>query len=265
LGLWPCADAGGNQQSHDLDKLHDNWDKLALNFTPHTPMAYWKKQEKHLCFFGIDVHAAALYGVLFTNTNATSTTRQHKRLEGMRGLDLVNFNAIRAIPRPGDTEGWKRPVQAEVLIPDRLPLTYVKEIFFVSEASRDEAGRLWGSTAKHPSFTVDPAIFTDFSVYSAATYNFPFLISTLLTDQHVDRTNLSTARPHKNQFVRSSTHIIHLLSKVYALTGTKAEAIRLPTGDRSTTLFSKSFPVLAHSQDFSRSPTNWPLCCRVQA
>ena len=106
LGLWPCPDPGGNETSHNLDKHHDNWDKLALNFTAHTPMAYWKKQAKHLCFFSISTKAAALDRVLFTDTNATSTIEPHKRLPGLDGLNLVNFSAIRATPAPGDRTGW---------------------------------------------------------------------------------------------------------------------------------------------------------------
>jgi len=71
-GLWPCPEPGGNELSHRLDQTNQNWDKVSLNFTPWTPMAYLKKQASHLCFFVVEVAVAGFEGVIFTDTNATS-------------------------------------------------------------------------------------------------------------------------------------------------------------------------------------------------
>jgi len=49
---------GGNELSHNLDRELGNWDKVSLNFTPHTPMAYHIKKEKHLVFIEIDISVA---------------------------------------------------------------------------------------------------------------------------------------------------------------------------------------------------------------
>jgi len=131
-----------------------------------------------------------------------------------------------------------RPVQAEVLVPDQLSLEYVENVFFVSEESRAEGERLWGNR-DHPPFVVDPSIFADFSVYQAATYNFPFLVSVILTDEHVERGNVQTPRHHKSQFRRINTRMIHVLAQVHALTGTKGRIIWLPTHETSSTIFAK--------------------------
>ena len=50
-GLPPVT--GGNPLSHSLDRRIGNWDKVSLNLTPYTPMAYNRKKEQHLCFLVI--------------------------------------------------------------------------------------------------------------------------------------------------------------------------------------------------------------------
>ena len=49
-GLLSTLITGGNPLSHSLDRYHGNWDKVSLNFTPYTPMAYHRKRAQHLCF-----------------------------------------------------------------------------------------------------------------------------------------------------------------------------------------------------------------------
>ena len=50
---------GGDTLSHDLDRNLGNWDKISLNFRPHTPISYRKKREKHLVFIEIEPEVAA--------------------------------------------------------------------------------------------------------------------------------------------------------------------------------------------------------------
>lgn len=102
-GRWPPPIPGGNPLSHSLDQYQGNWDKVALNLTPYTPMIYHRKREQHLCFFVIYPKVAALSGVVFTDTNATRN--DHLRGEGLVGLNNINFEAIHSTPRPGDREG----------------------------------------------------------------------------------------------------------------------------------------------------------------
>src|SRR5260370_14339668 len=130
-GKWPCPVPGGEGPSHSLDRTIGNWDKVSLSLTPHTPMAYRRKGKVHFCFFIVHPEVATWLGVVFTDSNAAGTTNQ-LRGKGLTGLNNIKFDFIRSTSRPGDREGWKRHVQAEVLVPDRIPFTYVSEVAFVS-------------------------------------------------------------------------------------------------------------------------------------
>ena len=112
-------------------------------------MTYRRKPNSHLCFFVIQIDVAALSGVLFTDMNGTAN--DHQRAEGMRGVNLIHFDVIRSFPRPWEREGWVRYVQAEALVLDCIQFDYIKEITFVSQASLQEAERLWGNYP-HPPF-----------------------------------------------------------------------------------------------------------------
>ncbi len=158
-GLWPPPVPGGNSLSHHLDRYNDNWDKVSLSFTPFTPMAYRKKRKDHLCYLIARLEVASWTGIIFTDSNAASTTIQ-RRDTGLVGLNYIKFDAIRSIPRPWDRNGWVQPVQAEVLVPDRVPLGYISKVAFVSKASLMHAERLCGSIP-HPHFSVDDHLFSD--------------------------------------------------------------------------------------------------------
>ncbi len=151
-GLWPSGiDSGGDDLSHSLDKSHDNWDKVALNFTPHTPMVFNRKKNigNQICFFIIKPRVATWQGVVFTNTNAAKVP--HLRERGMAGLNLVDFEAVKA--HPFKVYDWVKLVQAEVLVPDCIALDQIEKVVFVSKASCREAERLWGPFP-HPPFEI---------------------------------------------------------------------------------------------------------------
>src|SRR5437667_8374190 len=194
MGKWPPPEPGGNDVSLDLDRKNNNWDKVSLNFTTCTPMAYGVRQEKHLCFFVVSILVAEREGVTFTNTNAAAGNQD--RAVGIDGLNLVNFDAIRSDPRPGDKDGWHRPVQAEVLVPGRISLTDVTEVVFVSQASMEEGVRLWGGRP-HPSFRVEERFFANYPRAARPNINFPFLQRVVLTDDIVGKENASALRNHK--------------------------------------------------------------------
>ena len=119
-------------------------------------MAYNRKRAQHLCFFLIKPEVATWLDVVFTDTNAAKT--DHKRERGLIGLNNIKFNIIRAIPF--SVNEWHRFVQAEVLIPNSVPLSYVSEVGFVSSASMNYAKHLCDSLP-YPQFSVIPHIFTD--------------------------------------------------------------------------------------------------------
>ena len=155
-GLLSTLITGGNPLSHSLDRYHGNWDKVSLNFTPYTPMAYHRKRAQHLCFLLVNPEVATWSEVLFTDSNAARN--DHRRGEGLIGLGNVQFNAIHAIPF--SVNDWHRFIQAEVLIPASIPLAHVGEIGFVSNASMSYAQYLCKSFA-HPPFSVKAQMFTD--------------------------------------------------------------------------------------------------------
>jgi len=131
---------GGNNLSHRLDKNLGNWDKISLNFTPHTPMAYIKKSEMHLVFIELDIEIATVENVLFTNCNATRTRNGQMREIGLNGLNNVQFSHIKTNPKPKPwDEDWHKYVQAEVLVPDCIPIDYFKAIHVVSQTSKKTA------------------------------------------------------------------------------------------------------------------------------
>lgn len=97
---------GGNQLSKDLDLRRGNWDKVSLSFCHGTPMAYRRETEQHLCYAVIKLDVVLREGVQFTDRNATDSN--HQRGEGLQGLNLVDFSAIRASFPYKDGEEKKR-------------------------------------------------------------------------------------------------------------------------------------------------------------
>lgn len=235
-GRWPCAAPGGDDLSHSLDSYHGNWEMVSCNFTPRTPMAYHKKQQHHLCFFVIQIDIAAFNGVFFTDANATANG--HERAEGLAGIELVNFAAIRSSPRPWDKEGWVRQVQAEVLVPDCIMLDYVIEVTFVSEASLWEAGRLWG-LQPHPPFRIEPHHFEDIRSGNPV-LTFPVLLDWLLTNESVDKSNYRIPYSHKSHFIRQPGGRITVLAHIRVLAGTRVYIKWYPGEQVTECLFEKS-------------------------
>lgn len=157
-GRWPTPVPGGERQSHELDRKLGNWDKVSLSLTPHTPMVFHRKKEQNICFFIVRIEVATWLGVIFTDTNAAKTTNQ-QRAEGLVGLNYIQFKAIRATPRPWDYRGWCQPVQAEVLVPDKISLKYVSKVVFVNKRNLKYARSIFGGLT-HPPFVVDTQIFS---------------------------------------------------------------------------------------------------------
>src|SRR5260370_5286930 len=76
IGRWPPPRPGGAGPSHDLDRRKGNWNRVSLSLTPHTPMAYWRKREMHLCFIVVKIEVAAWKDIMFTDTNAASNAQK---------------------------------------------------------------------------------------------------------------------------------------------------------------------------------------------
>ena len=215
-GRWPPPRPGGNTQSHVLDRSQGNWNKVSLLFSPHTPMAYNMKSEIHMCFFEVSVEVACWEGVNFSNSNATS--QHHRRLRGVAGLDLVNFDLVRSAPQPLNFD-WLHFSQAEVLVPRRVSLSAVNRVIFVSSASRKEALRLWGDNPL-PRFEVETEPFESWPGNSFTGFSY-------ISDAFLASSTSSTAT---NRFDRHHTSEIVAHVTVEALTGTTAVAQWEPAG-----------------------------------
>jgi hypothetical protein len=234
-GEWPCSNPGGNDLSHSLDRRNNNWNKVALNLTPHTPMVYHKKNEIHICFFVVSIEAAAWEGVVFTNTNAAKAG--HQRGEGLSGLKLINFGMVRSSITP-ENEEWVRLVQAEVLVPDSIPLTFVSKVAFISEASWKEGERLWGN-ASHPDFVVDKEVFHNHPEDTDLLCGFPFVSQVILTDCQVGAGNAEKITSDVSCFRRKNTSTITAVIRLQALSGTKGK-VEWSSGAEKETEFRKS-------------------------
>lgn len=218
-GLWPPPMPGGNTLSHGLDRYNGNWDKVSLSFTPFTPMVYHKKRQDHLCFFVVEPEVATWLNVIFTDSNAVRTMQ--KRDEGLKGIDLVKFEAIRSMPRPWDREGWVQPVQAEILVPNFIPLSYITKVIFISEASLMHAERLCDSTL-HPPFVVEGTLFTDSPKAPLEAIGFSFIDQLALSNTKIDSNMLYLMYAQKNIYSKASHREIYLTVAVRAMVRTQA-------------------------------------------
>ena len=216
-GLLSTLVAGGNPLSHSLDQYHGNWNKVSLSLTPHTPMVYHKKREQHICFSLIKPEVASWLNVVFTDANAARN--DHKRGTGLIGLNNIQFNVIRAIPY--SVNEWHRFVQAEVLVPDAIPLAYVSEIGFVSNASMEYAKSLC-DRLPHPNFSVMPQLFTDSWAASPNTIGYSYVHDLKVIDIRNDK-NMVYLTHEKNKVSRTASNRIMIMASVRIMTGTKAK------------------------------------------
>jgi hypothetical protein len=217
-GLLSTLVTGGNPLSHSLDRYQSNWDKVAVSFTPYTPMAYNRKRAQHLCFFLINPEVAAWSNVVFTDSNATRNDQ--KRGQGLIGLNNVQFNAIHAIPF--SVSDWHRFVQAEILIPDSIPLAYVTEIGFVSNASMDYAKHLCDSLLCPP-FSVIPQLFTDSPKAPSRAIGFSYVHELMLGDTKESKNMVYSMHTKENKFSNKITDNIAIMASVRVITGMRAK------------------------------------------
>ncbi len=218
-GIFPDIETGGNELSHQLDREFENWDKIHIYFCPHTPMAYGKQGGKHIVYILINPEVATWENVLFTDTNATRKQDGHHREQGMKGVNLVDFKTIKETlddgPKPWDRT-WHRNVQAEVLVPDEIPLDYIEGITFISRASLEEGERLWGNK-RHPPFEVDRGLFHE---------GFPYVEGALLTSQEVNKDNVGiTEFINRREFIAERNSKVTLLVKLKTVPGLQARIL----------------------------------------
>ena len=217
LKAWPPVRAGGNQTSHELDRQNGNWNLISLNFSPYSPMAYRRKKESHLCFFEISSEVALRPNIQFSDTNAAS--KSVRKSIGIEGLELIDWEIIQSRPRPND-RNWHRAIQAEMLVPKRIPLKYVKRVAFVSEASMNFASFLCRELG-HPPFAIVPALFEDFKSGTPSP-DFSWVEKIWVTPS-VNRRDIS-ASPHQKTFLRNDS-VPTVIAEVNAQAGDSSRVL----------------------------------------
>jgi hypothetical protein len=231
MGLLDQVLCGGNELSHNLDKINDNWDKVSLNFTPHTPMAYHKKRECHIVFIEIKPEVAAFNGVYFTNCNATRTRNGHRREQGLQGLKNVRFDMINGIPRPSDKE-WVKYVQAEVLVPNSISLNMINAIHHISIVSKQFGEQLF---TKHNLLLINKKTFSDIDYSNKWTIEYAHPQKCIISNIPVNKDNVDKIND-SDYYIRKGNPfwvIVHL----YAIAGTRARIELNPEGQTEETIF----------------------------
>ena len=171
-----------------------------------------------LCFFLIPSEVATWLDVTFTDSNATRN--DHKRGQGLIGLNNVQFNVMRAIPF--SVNDWHRLVQAEVLIPSSVPLTHVTEIGFVSSASMNYAKHLCDSLP-YPQFSVIPQIFTDSPKAPSRAIGFSYVHELILGYSKESQNMVYSTYTKENKFSKQINDKITIMATVRMITGVQAK------------------------------------------
>ncbi len=136
---------GGNRVSRSIDRELGNWHFVSLSFSRYTPQFFVKRDQRPLVLFCLSPEIAGASGAIITDTNATSS--DHGRFgdfgEARPHLNFDSFTRSVEWSDPGYI-GWKRSVQAEVLVPDRVPLCFVSGIIVEWEPRRRDVTAVFG-------------------------------------------------------------------------------------------------------------------------
>lgn len=219
-GILPKVKTGGDKKSQELDREFGNWNRIHLCFCPNTPMAYCKQQEgDHFCYVLIDPVVALWDGVFFSNTNAARKHDKHKQEQGLEGIKLVEWktiiNTLNGI-WDADKSKWKWNVQAEVLVPEEIPVNYVQSIVFISQASKKEGERLW-RVKPQPCFEVDENLFH---------HGFPYAKDAILTSEEVNKDNVGSEDfSNMKEFILGRDSKITMLVSLKTVPGLQTETI----------------------------------------
>lgn len=216
---------GGDALSHNLDRNLGNWEKISLNFMPHTPIAYKKKREKHLVFIEIDAGVAAFPNVYFTDCNAARTKNKQLREKGMVGLTNVNFSIINGPAEPWN-KNWLKYVQAEILVPHHIPLSKIKAIHFISNASKEYGEILWGERCNL--FCISPGVFYDYYRKDKGALQFSYVKEVFISTRAIPKSRVYAIRTNAPHVVQGRPFwvIVHLHTTAGARVSISIDALR---------------------------------------
>lgn len=182
-------------------------------------MAFHKKKNFHLIFIEIDPLVAIFEDVYFTDSNATRLLNGHTREKGVKGLLSVKFDIINSVPRPNDKR-WIKYVQAEVLVPNHIPIEFFKKIHFISESSLKLGQYLWSGNCDI--FSVTPSVFADYHRDTWVIIN-PYLDKITMTYEEVTKYNVQENHADVENIIRGKTFWIKV--SLFAVAGSKTSVI----------------------------------------
>jgi len=124
-------------------RLHDY---VPLYFGFKTPMVAWNQNKNpDLIFLRISLNVLALPGVVISDGNARATATKFRLFKQIDDLSVLDIKSIHTVKYAHDPE-MKRRKQAEILIPDFLPLSEILDIICYSEEMKK---RVLGILAQH--------------------------------------------------------------------------------------------------------------------
>jgi len=112
--------------------LHDY---VPLYFGFKTPMVAWNQQHNDaLVFLRFSLDILARPGVVVSDGNARAENTRFRLYRGLDDLDFLDSKAIQTVKYAHDAE-LKRRKQAELLVPDVLPVAEVLDLICFSQQS----------------------------------------------------------------------------------------------------------------------------------
>jgi hypothetical protein len=123
--------------------LHDY---VPLYFGFKTPMVAWNQDHNSsLLFLRFSLNILTRFGVVISDGNSRSKATQFRNFQNLDDLSILNVKAILTVKYANDSE-TKRQKQAEILIPDSIPISEILDIICFSQES---AKRIIGILAKY--------------------------------------------------------------------------------------------------------------------
>ncbi len=113
--------------------LHDY---VPLYFGNRTPMVAWNQERnEEMVFMRFSLNIFARGDIVFTDGNARSSVTVFRVYSQVTDLEILDRKAINTVKYANNPE-LKRRKQAEILVPDKLPLTYLVDFICYSENAK---------------------------------------------------------------------------------------------------------------------------------
>ena len=113
--------------------LHDY---VPFYFGFKTPMVAWNQaHNEEIVYLAAPLDVLRLSGVVITDGNARSGATQFREFRSVQDLAILDVKTIKGVKYGQDRE-LKRRKQAEILIPDQLPVKWIQYAVSFSEAAQ---------------------------------------------------------------------------------------------------------------------------------